>query len=169
MPHDPTPASGGSTPTGQPVLYSERLWPAWWVWLVTLGISGAGILIFAPISVAAGYIATAAIFALLAGGLVASTPLVAVTAGGFRAGRASLPLKFVGAVEAFDGEEATAERGPRLNALAYLCIRGWIPAVVRVELTDPEDRTPYWLVSTRHPARLAEALADAAGRRPVQP
>ncbi|WP_077488609.1 DUF3093 domain-containing protein [Sinomonas mesophila] len=168
MPHDPTPALGGSAPTGQPALYSERLWPAWWVWLVALGISGAGILIFAPISLAAGYIAAAVIFALLAGGLVASTPVVAVTAEGFRAGRASLPLEFVGAVEAFDGEDATAERGPRLNALAYLCIRGWIPAVVRVELTDPEDTTPYWLVSTRRPARLAATLAEAAGGRPAR-
>ena len=169
MPNAPMPASDGPAHTDVPVLYSERLWPAWWVWLVALGISAAGILIFAPISIAAGYIAAAVIFALLAGGLVASTPVVAVSAEGFRAGRASLPLAFVGAVEAFDGEEATAERGPRLNALAYLCIRGWIPAVVRVELTDPDDTTPYWLVSTRHPARLATTLADAAGRRTGQP
>lgn len=168
MSHAPTPAPSGPASADLPALYSERLWPAWWVWLVALGISGAGILIFAPISAAASYIAAAVIFALLAGGLVASTPVVAVTAEGFRAGRASLPLEFVGAVEAFDGEEATAERGPRLNGLAYLCIRGWIPAVVRVELTDPEDTTPYWLVSTRRPARLAAALTEAVGRRTAQ-
>ena len=34
-------------------------------------------------------------------------------------------------------------------------------ACVRVPLTDPADPTPYWLVSTRHPARLVAAL-DAA-------
>jgi hypothetical protein len=32
--------------------------------------------------------------------------------------------------------------------------------VVRVELTDPEDPTPYWLVSSRRPDALARALAD---------
>jgi hypothetical protein len=29
---------------------------------------------------------------------------------------------------------------------------------VRVELTDPEDPTPYWLFSTRRPQRVAELL-----------
>ncbi|HSV37187.1 MAG TPA: DUF3093 family protein, partial [Nocardioidaceae bacterium] len=26
---------------------------------------------------------------------------------------------------------------------------------------DPDDPTPYWLVSTRHPRTLAAAVADA--------
>ena len=51
------------------------------------------------------------------------------------------------------------ERGVRLDARAYLLIRGWIPGLVRVELDDPDDPTPYWLVSTRHPVRLAAALS----------
>ncbi|GAB4099532.1 DUF3093 domain-containing protein [Sinomonas halotolerans] len=150
---------------GDTAVYSERLWPAWWVWLVALGISGAGILVFAPIGLAAGYGAAAVIFALLAGGLIASTPKVAVTAEGFRAGRAFLPASALGEATAHDGEEATAERGPRLNALAYLCIRGWIPGLVRVQVADEEDPTPYWLVSTRRPARLASALGAARTAR----
>jgi hypothetical protein len=34
--------------------------------------------------------------------------------------------------------------------------------VVRVNLDDPNDPTPYWLVSTRQPNRLAEALRATA-------
>ena len=30
--------------------------------------------------------------------------------------------------------------------------------LVRVDLNDPADPHPYWLVSTRHPERLADAL-----------
>ena len=30
---------------------------------------------------------------------------------------------------------------------------------VRVEITDPADPAPYWLLSTRHPDRLARAIA----------
>jgi hypothetical protein len=47
-----------------------------------------------------------------------------------------------------------------LDGRAYLCLRGWISPVVRVELDDPDDPTPYWLVSTRRPAQLVAALAE---------
>jgi hypothetical protein len=30
--------------------------------------------------------------------------------------------------------------------------------VVRIEVLDPDDPTPYWVVSTRHPERLIAAL-----------
>ncbi len=40
-----------------------------------------------------------------------------------------------------------------------MCIRGWIDPVVRIEITDPADRTPYWLASTRHPDELVAALS----------
>lgn len=161
MPEATTPAPDAGT--ADPVVYSEKLWPAWWVWLVTIGVSAAGILVFAPISLAAGYTAAMVLFVILAGTLIASTPAVVVTAKSFRAGRATLPLTFAGDAEAFTGDEATAERGVRLHGLAYLCIRGWISSVVRLELNDPDDRTPYWLVSTRHPAQLVAALTDHAG------
>ena len=62
-------------------------------------------------------------------------------------------------MQAFRTKEATAERGTRLNGLAYLCIRGWIDPVVRIDITDPSDRTPYWLTSTRRPEELTAALS----------
>lgn len=158
MPEPKIPAAGAGT--ADPVVYSEKLWPAWWVWVVAVGVSAAGILVFAPITLAAGYVAAVVIFIILAGALIASTPSLQVTTTTFRAGRATLPLRFTGEVEAFSGDEATAERGPRLNGLAYLCLRGWVSSVVRVELTDPEDRTPYWLVSSRHPSKLVAALTE---------
>jgi hypothetical protein len=37
-----------------------------------------------------------------------------------------------------------------------------VPGAVQVLLDDPADPTPYWLVSTRHPERLAATLL--AGR-----
>jgi Protein of unknown function (DUF3093) len=33
-----------------------------------------------------------------------------------------------------------------------------VDPVVRIEITDPSDRTPYWLTSTRNPDRLLAAL-----------
>ncbi|MEN3344271.1 MAG: hypothetical protein V7635_847, partial [Arthrobacter sp.] len=43
-----------SAPSDATVLYNEKLWPNAWIWLVALGLSGAGIFVFAPISFATG-------------------------------------------------------------------------------------------------------------------
>ena len=43
-------------------------------------------------------------------------------------------------------------------------LRPYVKTAVRVELTDPADPTPYWLLSSRHPQALASALDAATGR-----
>jgi membrane protein implicated in regulation of membrane protease activity len=141
------------------VIYREKLWPNAWMWIIAAGVSGAGILVFAPISAAAGFTAAAVLFVIIAVLLILSTPTILVTRDALTVGRATIERRFVGNVESFRGEEATAERGTRLNGLAYLCIRGWIDPVVKMDITDPADRTPYWLTSTRHPDQLTAALA----------
>lgn len=145
---------------GTPAVFQERLWPNLWMWIIAAGISGAGILVFAPISMAAGYTAAGVLFTIMAVLLVLSTPTIVVTSDALTVGRATIERRFVGEVEAFRGKDATAQRGTRLNGLAYLCIRGWIDPVVRIGITDPSDRTPYWLASSRRPEELAAALSQ---------
>jgi hypothetical protein len=77
------------------------------------------------------------------------------------AGKARLPIELVGTVTSAAGEDARLERGQRLDSRAYLVIRGWIDPVVHVELLDPNDPAPYWLVSTRHPDRVIAAIETA--------
>lgn len=149
------------------VTYAERLWPAAWIWVVALGISGAAILVLAPISMSAGYIAGVVVFLIQAILLVLSTPRIEVTPQSLQVGRAHIERAFVGKVEAFRAGEATAQRGTTLNGLAYLCIRGWVGPVVRIEITDESDRTPYWLASSRRPEQLAAALTAPSAS--VQP
>ena len=151
-----------STPAAQSpsqtVLYSERLVPALWIWLVVAGMSGTFILAFIPISPTVGYVVAAVVAIFLTVLLLMSTPVIRVTPDTVQVGRAQIERRWVGDVEAFRGEDATQQRGPALNATAFLCIRGWISPVVKIEITDPADRTPYWLASTRHPEKLVEAL-----------
>jgi hypothetical protein len=148
-----------SAPGDTNVLYTEKLWPNFWIWLVSAGFSSAGILILAPISIAAGITGAIVLFAIIFVVLVRSTPTIQVTGSTLRVGRAMIERSFVGTTTAFRRAEATAERGTRLNGLAFLCIRGWVDPVVRIEITDPSDRTPYWLASTRHPDQLIAALS----------
>ncbi len=138
--------------------YRERLWPAWWVFVATALAIPASLLVFLPISVIAGYVVAAALYGAIVVTLLVTTPVVEVAEGTLRAGRARIERRFIGAVTAHTGAEAFAERGTRLDARAWLLLRPWLSGVVRVELTDPDDPTPYWLVSTRRPDELAAAL-----------
>src|SRR5690606_5470079 len=97
----------------------------------------------------------------IVGLLLATTPLVEVADRELRAGRARLSLSLVGEVVAAHGADAVRERGTDLHADAWLLIRGWLPDLVRVELTDPSDPTPYWLISSRRADDLAEAIRSA--------
>lgn len=139
--------------------YRERLWPAPWIFLATALVIPASFLVFLPISVPAGIAVAFGLYGAIIVVLIATSALIEVTPTAFRAGRARIGREFIGVVTAHEGADATAERGVRLDARAWLLVRGWIPGLVRVELTDPADPTPYWLVATRHPTRLAEALA----------
>lgn len=139
--------------------YRERLWPAPWVFIATALVIPASLLVFLPISLEAGIAVAAVLYAGIVGALIATTATIEVTDDGLRAGRARIERRFVGTATASTGPEATAERGVRLDARAWLLVRGWIPGVVRIEITDPEDPTPYWLVSSRRPEEFARALA----------
>jgi hypothetical protein len=139
-------------------IYRERLWPAPWVFIATALVIPASLLVFLPISTIAGIVCAIVLYGAIVGTLLLTTPTVEVTAEQFAAGRARLPRVVVASVEAFEGAAATAQRGTALDARAWLLLRGWIPGVVRVQLDDPSDPTPYWLVSTRQPRKLAAAL-----------
>ncbi len=75
-----------------------------------------------------------------------------------RAGVAHLPVRLVGQVDVATGEAKRAALGPELDPDAFVLHRPWIGPVVRLEVLDPDDPTPYWVVSTRHPERLLAAL-----------
>lgn len=113
---------------------------------------------FAPISMEVGFGAAAVVAVIVFTLLFTSTPRITVTPTTLTVGRATIERRYLGTAEGFTGDDATYQRGRGLNGLAYLCIRGWISPVVRVEVVDPEDRTPYWLASSRTPERLVAAL-----------
>ena len=54
--------------------------------------------------------------------------------------------------------------GVDADARAFLYTRPYLKRSVRLPVLDPADRTPYWLVSTRHPQRLAAALSARPDR-----
>jgi hypothetical protein len=138
--------------------HRERLWPAPWLFVATALVIPASLLVFLPISVLAGVVVAIVLYAGVVATLVLTSPVIEVADGRLRAGRASIDLDQLGEPEGFRGAEATAERGTRLHARAYLVIRGWVDPVVKVPLLDASDPAPYWLLSTRTPERLIAAI-----------
>ncbi|MET3768136.1 hypothetical protein ABIB15_000808 [Marisediminicola sp. UYEF4] len=142
-------------------LYRERLWPSVWVFVSTALVIPASLLVFLPINPTAGVWTAVVLYAGCVVALVATSPVIEVTDAQIIAGRARLPVALAGPPEAFVKQEATLERGQRLDARAWLVIRGWVSPVVKIPVTDPVDPAPYWLVSTRRPALLADAIERA--------
>lgn len=89
---------------------------------------------------------------------------VSVQGGVLRAGRAHIDVALLGAVAALDAEATRRQAGVDADARAYLLLRPYLKRAVRVDLDDPADPTPYWLVSSREPEALAASLRSATAR-----
>lgn len=86
--------------------------------------------------------------------------------GTFRAGRARIEAQHLGAAEALDADHTRRVAGREADARAFLLLRPYLKRAVRVEIVDPADPAPYWLVSSRRPEELAGALGRLADHLP---
>jgi len=148
-----------TSPAASSVLYSEKLWPSasTWIWPIIIALT-AGIAV-APVNTVLGWgVGIAMLIALVVIFLV-RVPTIEVTETMVTVGRASIERQFIGEVVGYRGDEAFKQRGQKLHGLAYMLLRGWLDGVVKMEVTDERDTTPYWLTSTRRPEELAAALS----------
>jgi hypothetical protein len=154
-----------SVPPPASVAYSERLHVPlrWWV-QATMLLASLWLAFVVAMPTWAAWSATGVVL-LLTFGLFAwvGSARVAVTDGVLQAGRAHIPVHLLGPVEPLDAEQTRRVHGVEADARAFLMTRPYVKRAVKVTLQDPADRTPYWLVSTRHPHDLA-AVLDPQGR-----
>lgn len=143
-------------------IYRERLWASAGLYFATALVIPASILVFLPINFLVGAGVALVLYAGCVGSLLLASPAITVTDDEFIAGGARMPRALIGTVKKYYEPESTLERGQRLDARAWLLIRGWVKPVVKVENLDPKDPTPYWLVSSRHPEKLQAALTGTA-------
>ncbi|WOP18075.1 DUF3093 domain-containing protein [Raineyella sp. LH-20] len=145
--------------------YRERLLLSWW-WIVVI----AGVIlsvavvyfVYQPPGIAGAI--TLALVALAVGAAAAGSARVAVEPDGLRAGRNLLEWPYVAEARALSADESRDRMGAGADHRAFLVVRPYIRRVVEVTLADPADPHPYWLVSSRHPEELADAIRRAAHR-----
>jgi hypothetical protein len=151
--------------------YAERLAVPWWSWpgavlvaailAAEIGISLTELPLWAP----------AALLVVLTCGFMLwlSRIKVAVTETELRVDDARLPLAVISDVVALDAAGKREALGIGAHPLAFVIQRPWISGAVQVLLDDPDDPTPYWVISTRHPVELATELIGSAPLRGQSP
>jgi hypothetical protein len=144
-------------------MYDERLGvPLRWWALATMFLASVllAFLVATPLWLAllATGILSAATAALLVG---YGASRISVAEGVLRAGRARISTAHLGRAVPLDEESARRLAGRDADARAFLLLRPYVRRAVRIDITDPGDPTPYWLLSTRHPDRLVATLSSA--------
>ena len=76
------------------------------------------------------------------------------------AGQAHLPVTVIARSAEIPRSAKSAALGRQLDPAAYVLHRAWVGPMILVVLDDPDDPTPYWLVSCRHPDRVLSALSS---------
>ncbi|MGK2866398.1 MAG: DUF3093 domain-containing protein [Mycobacterium sp.] len=152
----------------QTVRYRERLRAPWWFWPPALGLAA---LIAAEVNMGVrglpDWVPYAVLMPVAAALLIwvgrieirvvddgaAGKPAVELWAGA-----AHLPVSAVARSAEVPRSAKSAALGRQLDPAAYVLHRAWIGPMVLIVLDDPDDPTPYWLVSCRHPDKVLAAL-----------
>ncbi|MGK5739096.1 DUF3093 domain-containing protein [Micromonospora sp. URMC 103] len=163
-----SPSSPSSAPTVPARAdHSERLGLPWWLWLAGLVVAG---LLAAEIWMGAPGLRAWLPFVVLLPGTVAmlwwlGRIRVAVRDGELWVDDAHLPVRYVTDVVPLDAAGRREVLGVGADPLAFVVQRPWVGGAVQVVLDDPADPTPFWVVSTRRPVELAEAILAARDAR----
>lgn len=156
-PEPRTPESAGSE-----AAFDERLTVPWWWWPLGFGVAA---LLAAEVHM--GYPGVRSWLPYLLTVPLAVAVLIRMGRhrirlhrGELHVGPAHIPLRHLGRVDVIPPAGKRRALGPDLDPAAFVLHSGWVGPLVRVEVTDPQDPTPYWIFSVRRAAVLAALLAD---------
>ena len=83
---------------------------------------------------------------------------ITVTKGWLLVGPAAIERAFIHNFEALEFKDYKRIRGVDADPASYLQIRFWVSTAIKIDLRDPKDKTPYWLISTNRANELAKVL-----------
>jgi hypothetical protein len=148
------------------VRYRERLTVpvVWWI-LGALFAFSLFVAVAWYLGLSWGIAAAAACLAVVAAIFVSAAISITVEDTLLHVGRAQIELKYLIRAVALDAAETARRAGPEADVRAFLTLRPYVPTAVEITLGDPDDPTPYWLVSSRSPRELASALTAAISTR----
>ena len=141
------------------IIYRERVLPSKGTFALAPLLAVFLYGVWLPINELAGIATGLFAASILTGILVVKAPIIAVTSRELRVGRARIDRHLLGTLRVVEVHDAFAERGPKLDSRAFTSFQASVKGMVRVEILDPKDPTPYWLFSSRNPEDLKAALS----------
>jgi hypothetical protein len=150
--------------TTQTVRYRERLWVPWWWWLPGLGVA-ALIALEADQGIRSlpDWLPYVVLLPVAAVALLWLGRYELRVVGGDHdtelwIGDAHLPVSVIARSAEVPRTAKSAALGRQLDPAAYVVHRPWVGSLILLVLDDPDDPTPYWLISARHPGKVLTAL-----------
>lgn len=128
-------------------------WPAALALATLVAAEIAGVL---PGSRAVPFLALLPLAAVLLA--VGSRGQIEVSGGVLHVPGARIPIARLDHGVALDREAFRQQTGPMADPRAFVVSRPWLHSAVRLMLDDPTDPTPYWVVGTRRPQELLDAM-----------
>jgi hypothetical protein len=146
-------------------LFAERLSiPARWWAIALVGVLVAGAEVFGGFPWWVAVVVYAGLgLPMLALLLGMGRTIVLVDEAGLHAGGETLDATNIAAATVLDAQQTRLRLGPSADPRAHVVARGFIKRSVEIEPIDGRA-VPYWLVSTRRPDELVEALRAAVAR-----
>ncbi|MEN9714418.1 MAG: hypothetical protein RLZZ164_1082 [Actinomycetota bacterium] len=142
----------------QPLRYNEWQLPNFSSFLPHLLITPAIWATLAPFSSTLGIVVGAAFTVVTVAMRFLMAKRIQVSNEVLSLGTARLPLNIVKSAELIAKEDQFFARGALLDARAFLCYKSGLPDLVRINISDKNDPTPYALVSSRRGAELVALL-----------
>lgn len=142
-------------------LYQERVVPNLGTFAAVFVLLPSTVIISEPFDIRVGLVVGLIGVLTIWGLLLLRAPQIRVTKDGLQVGRVSIPRTLIGEPVAIGKAEIFAERGPNLDPAAFKVFQGTVKTAIKIPIVDADDPTPYWLVSTRNPAKLAEVLRSS--------
>jgi len=87
-----------------------------------------------------------------------STLVIEVDESELKAGPAHIELKYLGQATVLESKDMGRLRTRDADPASFLIFRFWRSTGVKVEINDPRDQTPYWLITSKRNKELAEIL-----------
>lgn len=138
--------------------YNEWQLPPYYSFLPPLLFIPAIWLVLAPFDLILGFYVGFAFFILTTALKLVAAKRILVSSTELKLGSAVIPRSIIGEVQIIDREQQFFERGARLNANAFTFLKYGLAGMLKIEVVDSKDPTPYLLVSTRNPKVLFEVL-----------
>jgi hypothetical protein len=88
------------------------------------------------------------------------TSRISISDSELRIDKAHIERKYLGKVTVLDSEAMRLLRTRDADPAAHLAIKFWAVKGVKVEITDPRDPTPYWLITSKRGEDLAASLIN---------